>query len=63
VNCLFHDRSAAYECRERRAEPVADKETANFCEYFEFRSRVWAGTGSDPRGDRARAALKDLLGD
>ena len=39
-NCRFHDRSAHNECREPAAEWVANKESANFCEFFE------AGEGS-----------------
>ena len=62
-NCTHHDRTAAYECRERRADPVAEKERGNFCEYFEFSRRPWAGVQSSPREDSARSALRDLLGD
>ncbi len=64
LNCKFHDRQAAYQCRERRAEPVAEKDSANFCEYFDFQSREWraaAGSGNS-REDQARADLKRLLG-
>ena len=25
LNCMFHDSSAAYQCRERRADPVTEK--------------------------------------
>lgn len=63
VNCTHHDRSAAHQCRERRAEPVEDRQSANFCEWFEFVRRIWSGKGADPRGDAARDALRRLLGD
>ena len=64
LNCRHHDRNAAYRCRERRAEPVEDKDRGNFCEWFEFATRTWTGVGAkDPREDSARAALKALLGD
>lgn len=33
-NCRFYDPSASKECREPVAEPVYDKEKANFCEFF-----------------------------
>lgn len=33
-NCLFYDRTVSGRCREEAAEIVADKEQANFCEYF-----------------------------
>ena len=64
LNCRHHDRNAAHWCRERRAEPVEDKDRGNFCEWFEFATRTWTGVGAkDPREDSARAALKALLGD
>ena len=64
LNCRFHDRQAAHQCRERRAEPVAEKDSANFCEYFDFQVRPWAGAASGPsREDQARAELKRLFGD
>ena len=64
LNCRHHDRYAAHGCRERRAEPVEDKDRGNFCEWFEFLTRTWTGVGAkDPREDSARAALKALLGD
>jgi hypothetical protein len=63
LNCSFYDPHSAYQCRDRRAEPVDQKDAANFCEYFEFKSRVWAGMSEDSRANAARAALKNLLGD
>jgi hypothetical protein len=63
LNCAHHDRHAAHQCRERRAEPVYDKQLATFCEYFEFARRPWAGVTGNTREDAARAALKSLLGD
>lgn len=33
--CRFHDLSKARQCAEPVAEPVQDKERANFCGYFE----------------------------
>jgi len=64
LNCRFHDRQAAHQCRERRAEPVAEKDSANFCEYFDFQPREWSGQArTDAREDEARAQLRRLLGD
>jgi hypothetical protein len=43
---------------------VAEKDSANFCEYFDFQLREWraaAGSGNS-REDQARADLKRLLG-
>jgi ribosome-binding protein aMBF1 (putative translation factor) len=63
LNCAHYDRSVAYQCRERRAEPVEDKAAANFCEYFEMARREFVPTGGNPRQDKARDVLKKLLGD
>jgi ribosome-binding protein aMBF1 (putative translation factor) len=57
-NCAHFDRAAAHQCRDRRAEPVHDKETANFCEWFELARREFAGAESDP--DRAAKARDDF---
>lgn len=62
LNCLHMDRRAAHQCRERRAEPVEEKGSANFCEWFEMARRQWNGTGEDARAGAAREALKRLLG-
>jgi len=48
-NCSFHDPAAHNKCREPAAEWVRDKELANFCEFFDFASRV----------DRPRAAPQE----
>lgn len=64
LNCVHYDRSVAYQCRERRAEPVDDKAKANFCEYFEFARRSFTPQKTDgSREQKAREALKKLLGD
>ena len=33
-NCMFYATSYANACREPQAEPVVDKETGNFCDFF-----------------------------
>jgi hypothetical protein len=64
LNCVSYDARSAHQCRDRRADPVADKHLANFCEYFEFAKRVWAArqTGNN-REQTARDQLKKLFGD
>jgi hypothetical protein len=63
LNCVHYDKTVAYHCRERRAEEVADKDRANYCEFFEMAKRVWSGVGANAREDAAREKLKKLLGD
>ena len=64
LNCLSYDARVAHQCRDRRADPVAEKHMANFCEYFDFIRRNWAGKkDANPREQSAREGLKKLLGD
>ena len=64
LNCVSYDPKVAYQCRDRRAELVAEKHVANYCEYFEMARREFAAPAQDAlREDRARAQLKKLFGD
>jgi len=64
LNCVSYDPRAAQQCRDRRAEPVFEKATGNFCEYFEMARRVFTpATSPNPREDAARSQLKKLFGD
>ena len=64
LNCLSYDARVAQQCRDKRADPVAEKHMANFCEYFDFVRRVWAGKkDANPREQSAREGLRKLLGD
>ena len=43
---------------------MAEKDSANFCEYFDFQLREWRRQArTDAREDEARAQLRRLLGD
>ena len=33
LNCLSYDPRVAHQCRDRRAEPVAEKHAGDFCEF------------------------------
>ena len=67
LNCVSYDPRAAYQCRDRRAEPVAEKNLANYCEYFEFARREYVPKPADAfdssRESKARDTLKKLFGD
>ena len=70
LNCRFYDTSVHMECRESIAEPVAQKDRSNFCEYFKLRETAGRGPGSggpapadDDRATRARDAAERLFGD
>jgi hypothetical protein len=64
VNCASYDPRVAQQCRDRRAEPVDDKESGNFCEYFDFARRVFRPRDdTNPREKSARDQLNRLFGD
>lgn len=64
LNCLSYDPRVAQQCRDKRADPVAEKHMANFCEYFDFIRREWKGQGAaDQREQQARDRLRKLFGD
>jgi len=62
LNCVHFDLAVAHQCRERRAEPVAEKGVANFCEYFEFVVRDWQPGAVNAREAAARDRLNNLFG-
>jgi hypothetical protein len=64
LNCVSYDKTVAYECRDRRAEEVAQKDRSNYCEYFEMAKREFVQVQDrSAREDKARDQLKKLLGD
>lgn len=64
LNCVSYNPKVAHQCQDRRADPVAEKHLANFCEYFDFIKREWSGKkDEDSRAQSARDELKKLFGD
>ena len=64
LNCVSYDPRVAYQCRDRRADEVAEKHVANYCEYFEMARREYAAPEeNNSRETKARQDLKKLLGD
>jgi hypothetical protein len=64
LNCVSYDPKVAHQCRDRRADPVAEKNSANFCEYFELVRRNFSPpSNTNPREAAAREQLKKLFGD
>jgi hypothetical protein len=59
LNCRFMDRFAHQQCREPQAEPVLQKDRANFCEYFVFKDSD-AATYSG-RSSASRERLEQLF--
>jgi hypothetical protein len=63
LNCVSYDPRVAHQCRDRRADPVAEKHVGNFCEYFDFVRRNFTPATGNIREASAREQLKKLLGD
>jgi hypothetical protein len=63
LNCVSYDPRVAEQCRDRRADLVAEKHLANYCEYFDFIRREFVAPAENiSREDKARETLKKLLG-
>lgn len=59
--CAFYDGRLANACREERAEHVADREKANFCDYYKPRADAYQS--ADVRGQsKARSQAEALFG-
>ena len=58
--CTHHDPRWQNACREERAEPPLNKETANFCDWFSPRAEAFQG--GDDKAQAARGALEALFG-
>ena len=54
LNCGFYDKTVHNQCREPLAEWAANKEKANFCDYFVFADRT------APAGDDSQTARKKM---
>jgi len=59
-NCRFYQRGRPNDCIEPIAEPVADKQRANFCELFDP-APTPAGDAARPDADGLRQAAEDLF--
>jgi hypothetical protein len=61
LNCRFYKQGVHWDCLETIPEPVAEKDRANFCEYFRFRQGGGAGAPADKRNG-ARDDFRKLFG-
>ncbi len=59
LNCRFYDPAAYHHCRETQAEWVSEKDSANFCDYFEPGDSPVSKKSS--KADEARRKLDQLF--
>ena len=64
-HCRFFLPGSRGDCRETNAEPAADKERANFCDWFSFDPKFRKGgtgqTKKQTQADSARSAFDSLF--
>ena len=63
LNCEFYSPGAQWDCRESIDEQVKDKDRANFCSFFSFKTGGSEKPGSDSRRDKAKKEFNSLFGD
>lgn len=62
-NCRFYSAGAHGDCLETISDPVADKERANFCEFFQFRdSKPGPGAPGREKPAKAKDDFRRLFG-
>jgi hypothetical protein len=59
--CRFYDPAVSDQCREDDAERVSDKDTANFCDYFQLGAGRF-DAGRSREAERSQSALDALFG-
>jgi hypothetical protein len=63
LNCRFYSAGAHWDCLESIHDPVADKERANFCEFFQFRdSKPEARAADRDKPAKARDDFRKMFG-
>jgi len=64
-NCRFFTSGARGDCKETNAEPQADKERGNFCDWFsldaKYRAKTAGQTNEKEKANASRAAFDDLF--
>ena len=60
-NCRHFSPGAPNDCREPVSDPVAEKDRANFCDWFVVADDAGAGASGPSAGDEARRAFDDLF--
>jgi hypothetical protein len=65
LNCRFYSPGAHWDCAESVDEPVHDKDRANFCTFFTFRTGQHGAPSAPSKdaGQEARRKIDKLFGD
>lgn len=61
LNCEFYSPGSQWDCREAVSEPVEEKDSANFCEYFSL-AHTTRKTSEEEKRKSARSKFDNLFG-
>ena len=61
LNCRFYSKGSYRDCRESISEAVTEKESANFCDYFEYADKD-ASSKDQKKAQDAKSQLAKLFG-
>ena len=61
-NCTFYSPGAHWDCRETISEPVREKDTVNFCDFFVLNAKNEAENAGTKKNDSS-AAFNKLFDD
>jgi len=62
LNCRFYKKGVHWDCLETIPEAVAEKDRANFCDYFRFREGAPGTAPSPGKREQARDSFEKLFG-
>ncbi len=60
-NCMYFSPGSHYDCHESVDELVADKEKANFCDYFKARKSFSGVSNANKKAEDAKKLLSSLF--
>jgi len=63
LNCAFYAESKANACVESQAEPVKEKDRANYCDFFRFKEKGTRAGGSGTKQEKSGKAEAEKLWD
>jgi predicted RNA-binding Zn-ribbon protein involved in translation (DUF1610 family) len=63
LNCKFYSPGGQWDCRETIDEQVKDKDRANFCSFFSFKTGGSGKSEAESRHDKAKKEFNSLFGD
>ena len=60
--CKFYSKGSHFDCRENIEDPISDKESANFCDFFSPIKEKRESENDDKKAKEAKDAFNALFG-